>query len=96
MNSLLILFAIAGLAHVVGQKDGPWGIIAWSRNMLVRMGGPIIFQMFECSFCLGFWTSLASYLLLNGYVTWNISTMLTWGFAGAMFNFLLTKLTSSE
>lgn len=96
MKVLLCLLAAFGLAFLVKESDGPWGVMAWLRNRLVsnKYVGVFFFKLLDCYFCTGCWTGLAIYLLespiyrLNHALVWALSG----GAVSLILDGLLTKL----
>lgn len=98
LDCIITIAAIFGLAFLIKESDGPWGIIAWFRNLLMtnRWFGVFFFKLFDCYFCLGFHCGWIIYLLHEQ--SWTIQFFILWGLAGAAIsltiNLLLGKLSS--
>lgn len=96
---ILILLAIFALSYGMRQIDGPWGILASTRNYLLqnRYVGVFFLKLFTCPFCMGFWSGIIAALLSEEF-RWNY--LLLWGFAGSGLSFLsdliLDKLAKPE
>lgn len=96
MNTLIALLAIFGLAWTIKEADGPFGIIARWRNLMMRIPflGPAFFKLLDCYGCLGFWCGLGIYLLTNECykLNWAICWALTGTTVGLIINGVLTRL----
>jgi hypothetical protein len=94
MNFILCLLAIFGLAFLIKESDGPWGIIAWLRNKLMKNKyvGVFFYKLFDCYFCVGFHCGWIIYLLSSDKVLWNF--FILWGLAGGCFCLIINSLLS--
>jgi hypothetical protein len=65
MEILVIIFSIYGLAFFIKESDGPWGIMAWLRNRLIKNKyvGVFFFKLLDCYFCVGCHCGWIVYLL---------------------------------
>jgi len=86
---LFNLLAIFGLAFLIKESDGPWGIMAWIRNKLMRNKyvGTFFYKLLECYFCIGFHCGWIVYLLSAETPRWNF--LILWGLAGGIFSLIL-------
>jgi hypothetical protein len=91
MEIILLLLCVGGIGFFVAEVEGPFGIVARMRNILMRIPyiGTFFYDLQRCSFCLGMHAGWITYLLYAPYITWNIWELLIWAFAGGMFNMLL-------
>lgn len=100
LDCIITVAAIFGLAFLIKESDGPWGIIAWVRNYLMtnKYVGVFFFKLFDCYFCLGFHCGWVAYLLHES--TYSPAFFVLWGLAGGVisltFDMLLRKLTPSQ
>ena len=79
------------LSFAIKQIDGPWGCISALRSLLLRSAiGPFFYKLIECNYCLGFHTSLISYILLSNNLS--IRDAFTYSFSGAIFVMLLSSI----
>ena len=98
LDCIITIVAIFGLAFLIKESDGPWGVIAWARNWLMtnKVVGVFFFKLLDCYFCLGFHCGWLVYLLHEQ--SWSLSFFILWGLAGGMlsltFDMLLKKLSS--
>jgi hypothetical protein len=102
LDTIITIFAIVGLAFLLKESDGPWGIVAWSRNLVMRnrFVGVFFYKLLDCYFCLGFHCGWLVYLLHDDRQDWSIQFFILWGLAGGalslIFDMLLSKLSASE
>ena len=100
MELLICIFAIFGLAFLIKESDGPWGIMAWIRNrlMLIPYAGPFFYKLLNCYFCLGFHCGWMVYLLQAEH--YSVQFFILWGLAGAAISLILeaalSKLQQSD
>jgi hypothetical protein len=100
LETIIVIFAIYGLAHAIKETDGPWNLIGRWRNLMMRIPfiGVQFFKLLDCYFCLGFHCGWIVYLLAEQDYKWQF--FILWGLAGAslslILNALLTKLTTSH
>jgi len=90
---LVNIFAICGLVYALKEIDGPWGIIAWWRNFMMRLPflGVFFYKLIGCYFCLGFHVGWVIYTIsARGSVTWNY--FLLWGLAGASISLIFSAV----
>jgi hypothetical protein len=101
MSDIIVLLAIYGIAFGIKQADGPWGICAKIRNVLIRNKyvGVFFHELFSCYYCLGFHSGWIAYLL-NCHKTFEFNLFILWGFAGSavslIFDAALSKLYSAN
>jgi len=94
METLITLIAIYGLAFLIKESDGPWGLIAWARNSLVRNKyvGVFFFKLFDCYFCTGCHCGWIIYLL--SHETYKFNLLILWVLAGGAISLILDTLMS--
>ncbi len=98
LDSLITIFAIFGLAFLLKETDGPWGVIAWARNAVLRNKyvGVFFYKLLDCYFCLGFHCGWVAYLLHDD--DFSFKFLFLWALAGGVisliFDSLLRKLSS--
>ncbi len=87
METLLMLLAVVGISTGLSQTEGPFGLAAWLRGLLVKVPviGSLLVSILSCNFCLGFWSSFIVFLLTGGNVA-SLGDMAIWMFAGGAFN----------
>ena len=90
MQILLYLLSIVGLAFLIKESDGPWGIMAWIRNILMRNKyvGVFFYKLFDCYFCIGCHAGYIIYLLATSISDWQINYFIIWSLAGGIISFL--------
>jgi len=86
---LFNLLATYGLAFLINESDGPWGIMAWIRNKLIRNKyvGTFFYKLLDCYFCLGFHCGWIVYLLSAEKPQWNF--FILYALAGGIFSLIL-------
>ena len=98
LEAIIIICAIFGLAFLLKESDGPWGLVALFRGWLFRQPavGVFFFKLFDCYFCLGFHCGWIVYLLAEDH--WHLQFLILWGLAGGIicliFQALLSKLST--
>lgn len=82
MNLVISIFAIYGLAFLIKESDGPWGVIAWLRNRLIRTKwvGVFFYKLLNCYFCVGCHCGWIVYLLSAESYKWQF--FILWALAG--------------
>lgn len=95
-NAFLIIFSIYGLTHLIKDNSGPFGVLSWARNVLIRnsLVGTFFFGLFECVFCVSCWSSVAVYFLSGQH--FNLATLVLWilmgGVIGMVMDGIINKL----
>lgn len=98
LNCIITICAIFGLAFLLKESDGPWGVVAWARNKLMtnKTVGVFFYKLLDCYFCLGFHCGWIIYLLHED--SWKLQFLILWGLAGGIisliFDSLLRKLSA--
>lgn len=92
MDLLIYILAIFGLAFLLKESDGPWGIMAWLRNVLMRNKyvGVFFYKLLDCYFCLGFHCGWIVYLLQTQNYRWQF--FILWGLAGGVISLILDSV----
>lgn len=92
MNWLIYILAIYGLAFLLKEVEGPWGIVATARNWLMtnKYVGVFFYKLLECYFCMGWWCGVFIYLLSEE--AWDLNLLICWGLAGAAISLILSKV----
>ncbi len=100
LDCIITICAIFGLAFLIKESDGPWGIMAWFRNWIMtnKYVGVFFYKLLDCYFCLGFHCGWVAYLLHDD--DWSIQFFILWGLAGGvislMFDMLIRKLSAEH
>ena len=96
MSVVFPILAIFGLAFLIKESDGPWGIMSWARNKLInnKYVGVFFFKLLECYFCVGFHAGWIVYLLTHP--VWKINFIILWGLAGASISLIIDRLLMRE
>ena len=94
MEIIICLLAMFGLAFLIKESDGPWGIIAWLRGFVMRNKyiGTFFYKLLDCYFCVGFHCGWMVYLLHEQSYKWQF--FILWGLAGATISLILDALLS--
>jgi len=89
MNLVISILAIFGLAFLIKESDGPWGIMSWMRNKLManKYVGVFFYKLLSCYFCVGFHCGWIVYLLQAD--SYKIQFFILWGLAGAAVSLIL-------
>lgn len=92
MDVLIYAFAIVGLAFILKETDGPWGLVALARNKLLanKHVGAWFYKLLDCYVCLGFQCGWIVYLL--SAEPFRVQFILLWGLAGAGIGLTLSML----
>jgi hypothetical protein len=87
---IIQILAICALAYSIKEIEGPWGIISWMRNALMRnrFVGLFFYKLFSCYFCVGFHAGWVIYMIAEGMPKWNY--FLLWGLAGAAISLIFS------
>jgi len=94
MNIIIQMCAIFGIAFLIKESDGPWGIMAWLRNKLVsnKYVGVFFYKLLDCWFCTGNWAAWAIYLLTEQ--SYKLNIIFVWGLAGGSICLILSEILS--
>lgn len=92
MINIIYLFAIYGLAFFIKDSDGPWGVMAWLRNRLIRNKcvGVFFFKLLSCYMCVGTHAGWIIYLLTAK--EWHLNLLIAWAFAGGAISLILDAI----
>lgn len=92
LDFAIVFGAIFGLAFLIKESDGPWGVMSMARSFLMtnRYVGVFFFKLLECYFCLGFHCGWFVYLLHED--EWKFSGFLLWGLAGGVICLIMDGL----
>jgi hypothetical protein len=88
LDFLITVCAIFGLAFLLKESDGPWGIIAGSRNLLMRNKyvGVFFYKLLDCYFCIGCHCGWIVYLLHEHSYNWR--SFILWTLGGGIISLL--------
>lgn len=94
MQIVIAFFAIFGLAFLLKESDGPWGIMNWFRRTLFNLPsvGPFFIKLFDCYFCMGCHCGWIVYLLSAATFTWQFIILYT--LAGGAISLILEAALS--
>lgn len=94
MNIAISLLAIYGLAFLIKDSDGPWGIMNWFRRTLVsnKYVGVFFYKLFDCYFCVGCHCGWIVYLLAVHPFHWQF--LILWTLAGGAVSLILDGVVS--
>lgn len=92
METIITLVAIFGLAFLVKDSDGPWGVMSWLRNKLIdnKYVGPFFYKLFDCYFCTGCHCGWIVYLL--SHESYKIQSFILWTLAGGAISLILDTI----
>lgn len=82
LHAIIIVCSIFSLAFLIKEADGPGGIVAWFRNLLLqnKYVGVFFYKLLSCYFCTGMYSGAAIYLLSQFPFQWNL--LFLWSLAG--------------
>lgn len=94
MELVISFFAIFGLAFLLKDSDGPWGIMNWFRRTLFNLPkvGSFFIKLFDCYFCLGCHCGWIIYLLSAPSFSWQFFVI--WTLAGGAISLILEAALS--
>lgn len=94
MPLVLLLLAVFGLAFLIKESDGPCGIMACIRNLLMRNKyiGTLVYKLLDCYFCVGCHCGYIVYLLSTPIVKWSVNDFVIWMLAGGAFSFIMNLI----
>lgn len=94
LQIIICICAIYGLAFVLKETSGPWGILSIIRNRLIanKYVGLFFFNLFECYFCVGFHAGWIVYLLSQHH--WHLNFLILWGLAGGVISLIIDGILS--
>lgn len=96
LNTVITICAMWGLAFLVKDSDGPWGIMNWMRRKLIqnKYCGVFFYKLLDCYFCTGWWAGLAIYFLTQESYKfkWAVCWGLTGGAVCLIMDAILTRL----
>src|SRR5579863_9132754 len=94
MNIIIAILAIYGLAFLLKDSDGPWGIMNWLRRTLFNLpwAGVFFIKLFDCYFCLGCHCGWIIYLLISRGFSWKF--FILWTLAGGAISLILDGILS--
>lgn len=90
MTLIISLLAIAGLAFLIKESNGPFDIMATIRNKLMtnKYVGVFFFKLFECYFCVGCHCGWVVYLLSHQSYKWQF--FILWTLAGGIVSLMMS------
>jgi hypothetical protein len=94
MDLIIAVLAIYGLAFLLKESDGPWGMINWFRRTLFNLpwAGVFFIKLFDCYFCLGCHCGWVVYLLSASMPSWHF--FILYSLAGGTICLLIDALFS--
>lgn len=92
MTLIIPFLAIAGLAFLIKESNGPFDIMATIRNKLMRNQyvGVFFFKLFECYFCVGCHCGWIVYLLSHQSYKWQFFVL--WTLAGGIISLMMSAV----
>ena len=94
MMLVISIFAVYGLAFLIKESDGPWGLVSWGRNKIInnKYVGVFFYSLLDCYFCVGCHCGWIVYLL--NHETFKIQSFILWALAGGAISLILDTLMS--
>lgn len=91
---VIAFLAIYGLAFLIKQSDGPWGIMNRVRNALIsnKYVGVFFYKLLDCWFCTGCHCGWIVYLLYTKDYSWQF--FILWTLAGGTISLILEGVRS--
>ena len=89
MSIIVCLLSIFGLAFLIKESDGPWGLMSWLRRQLManKYIGVFFYKLLDCYFCLGFHCGWIVYLLQGEPYRWHF--LILWALAGSAISLIM-------
>lgn len=96
MDIVLTLLAVVGTSFIMQKSSGPFDILDKIRNFIARIPviGVLFFNMLSCDFCVGLWSGLVIYMIVNSWYYFNLHEMIVFVLSGGAFNLLFWKITN--
>jgi hypothetical protein len=94
MMYILMCLAIYSLSYYIRNLSGPFNMFGELRNKLMHntLVGLFFYQLFSCSYCIGFHCGYLIYLLQC--TVFSVNYFILWGLIGSAVVALLDKLNS--
>jgi|SRR6185436_5452396 len=94
INTIICIFSIYGLSFFIKETDGPWGIMNYIRNFLIKdeFIGVFFYKLLSCYYCVGCHAGYIIYLLYTPYEKWTFSNFILWTLAGGAISFILNLI----
>jgi hypothetical protein len=84
LHTIIILISFYALTFAIKESV----LLDRPRVWLIRQH-TLLFALFECYFCVGFWSGLIVYLIANPFSSWNGFEMFLWGLCSAGISYVL-------
>jgi len=81
LHTVVVVLSFWALTHALKNSD----LLSRPRAFLIRLH-PLFYSLFECYFCLGFWSGLAVYAL--SFASFSFREMLLYGLSGAAISYI--------
>ena len=93
---ILKLLSIFGLVYIVKETDGPFGIIAWLRNFLMKNKylGVFFYNLLSCYACCGLYAGAAVYSIAADFHKFSGRELVLWALAGSGVSIILNATVS--
>lgn len=89
MTFIIPILAIFGLAFLIKESAGPFDVMDWLRNVLMRNKyvGVFFYKLLSCYFCVGCHCGWIVYLLWEKSYSWQFFAL--WTLAGGVISLIL-------
>ena len=93
---IIYLLAIYAISFVIKEIDGPWGIIGYIRNKLIRNKyvGVFFYKLLNCYLCVGTHAGWIVYLLSQK--NYHLNLLICWALAGGAISLILDKVIMQD
>lgn len=90
LETVIYIAAMYAITFALKEIDGPFFLISTVRLALLRNKyvGFFFYKLFECYFCLGFYSGLIVYLAKQHFHHINPFDFILWGLAGSAISYL--------
>ena len=77
-RTILILLSFYALTFALKESSLFDRVRIWMIGL-----SPFFYRLFECYFCVGFWSGIAIYFIANWSFAWSGFDIILWGLAGS-------------
>jgi hypothetical protein len=93
-ETIITILSIYGLAFILKEKEGPFGLISKLRNFLFtrKSLGVFFYNLFDCYLCLGTHCGYLIYLIKTPIQHYHISQFILYALAGGVICLLIDAI----
>lgn len=94
MEVIFNLLAICGLSFLIKESSGPFGIISYLRNLLMRNKyiGVYFYSLLSCYFCIGFHVGYIIYIISTPLSSLSACSFILWALFGGGANLIFFNI----